>query len=256
MGGGWSWGVVKCSSVQALSLFNNFIHQPEIWWCDVQWYNLPWSRLVDYYIDGLVQDCSNSIANALELLQSCTKPLILFSYSMSLSFDRSGSFWTLKWIKNQCVGIYLVNQHPVFCYLFDESLSSVSLCSWWTSAQYFAVINQSALKCFATWLNQSTLRCFAILCNQSTLKCFAIWFNQSSPSVCCLVWSINTHCFAVKFDKSTPMQCFAAWFNKSTAMQCFAVWFNESIPSVLLFCCLISESTQEYFAVYLLNQHH
>ena len=29
------------------------------------------------YIDGLVQDCGNSIANALELLQSCTKPSIL-----------------------------------------------------------------------------------------------------------------------------------------------------------------------------------
>ena len=29
-----------------------------------------------YDIDGLVQDCSNSIANALELLQSCTKPSI------------------------------------------------------------------------------------------------------------------------------------------------------------------------------------
>ena len=28
------------------------------------------------YIDGLVQDCSNFIANALELLQSCTKQLI------------------------------------------------------------------------------------------------------------------------------------------------------------------------------------
>ena len=27
-----------------------------------------------HYIDSLVQDCSNSIANALELLQSCTKP--------------------------------------------------------------------------------------------------------------------------------------------------------------------------------------
>ena len=27
------------------------------------------------YTDGLVQNCSNSIANALELLQSCTKPL-------------------------------------------------------------------------------------------------------------------------------------------------------------------------------------
>ena len=29
---------------------------------------------LDLYIDGLAQDCSNSIANALELLQSCTKP--------------------------------------------------------------------------------------------------------------------------------------------------------------------------------------
>ena len=28
------------------------------------------------YIDGLEQDCSNSIADALELLQSWTKPLI------------------------------------------------------------------------------------------------------------------------------------------------------------------------------------
>ena len=28
------------------------------------------------HIDDLVQDCSNSIANALELLQSCTKPSI------------------------------------------------------------------------------------------------------------------------------------------------------------------------------------
>ena len=29
-----------------------------------------------YNIDGLVQECSNSIANALELRQSCTKPSI------------------------------------------------------------------------------------------------------------------------------------------------------------------------------------
>ena len=30
-----------------------------------------------YDIEGLVQDCNNSIANALELLQSCTKPSTL-----------------------------------------------------------------------------------------------------------------------------------------------------------------------------------
>ena len=29
------------------------------------------------YLDGLVQDCCNSIANAMELLQSFTKPFIL-----------------------------------------------------------------------------------------------------------------------------------------------------------------------------------
>ena len=32
--------------------------------------------IVGQYFDGLVQDCSNSIPNALELLQSCTKPSI------------------------------------------------------------------------------------------------------------------------------------------------------------------------------------
>ena len=35
------------------------------------------------YTDGLVQDCSNSIANALELLQSCTK--LSISWDMQLS---------------------------------------------------------------------------------------------------------------------------------------------------------------------------
>ena len=33
-------------------------------------------------IDGLVQDCSNSIANAMELLQSCTKPAVLSFFTI------------------------------------------------------------------------------------------------------------------------------------------------------------------------------
>ena len=32
----------------------------------------------EHHIDGLVQDYSNSSALAMELLQSCTKPLICF----------------------------------------------------------------------------------------------------------------------------------------------------------------------------------
>ena len=34
------------------------------------------TTVVKVYIHGLEQDCSNSIANTLELLQSCTKPSI------------------------------------------------------------------------------------------------------------------------------------------------------------------------------------
>ena len=37
---------------------------------------------IEYHLDGLAQYCSNSIANALELLQSCAKP--------------SMSYWTLS----------------------------------------------------------------------------------------------------------------------------------------------------------------
>ena len=37
-----------------------------------------------YHMDGLVQDCNNSIANALELLQSSTKPTISNSFSILL----------------------------------------------------------------------------------------------------------------------------------------------------------------------------
>ena len=33
-----------------------------------------WNNI--FYLDGLVQDCSNTVDNALELLQSCTKPSI------------------------------------------------------------------------------------------------------------------------------------------------------------------------------------
>ena len=35
-----------------------------------------WVKMTPHFIDGLLQDYSNSIANALELQQSCTKPSI------------------------------------------------------------------------------------------------------------------------------------------------------------------------------------
>ena len=46
-------------------------------------------------IDGLVQDCSNSIANALELLQSCTKPSIscIIFFLFHQMFQRNDYWW-------------------------------------------------------------------------------------------------------------------------------------------------------------------
>ena len=38
------------------------------------------------YIDGLLQDCSISIANPLEILQSCTEPSIEFDNYKDFSF--------------------------------------------------------------------------------------------------------------------------------------------------------------------------
>ena len=52
-------------------------------------------------IDGFVQDCSNSIANALELLQSCTKPpkwtlwIMIFSFLVFLHLFSIKTFYLL-----------------------------------------------------------------------------------------------------------------------------------------------------------------
>ena len=56
-----------------------------------------------YNIDGLVQDCSNSIANALELLQSCIKPLIYTSMD----------YW--HWFRWWPVICYVPRHHPNRC---------------------------------------------------------------------------------------------------------------------------------------------
>ena len=60
------------------------------------------------YIDGLVQDCSNSIALAMELLQSCTEPSI---YGIKLISDAISSInfrekWT--WLEDLIVFSYLL----------------------------------------------------------------------------------------------------------------------------------------------------
>ena len=84
------------------------------WWQDCQWIvslGLQLAGVADYaigcykYIDGLVQTCSDSIANALGLLQVCTEPSILWGfltgsewwqcYDVLLAYITSGNFKAL-----------------------------------------------------------------------------------------------------------------------------------------------------------------
>ena len=57
------WEVHICVHIKYISRMMYVIHVLLFWFSAGQ-----------FYIDGLTQDCSNSIANALKLLQSCAKP--------------------------------------------------------------------------------------------------------------------------------------------------------------------------------------
>ena len=57
-------------------------------------------KTIENNIDGLVQDCSNSSALAMELLQSCTKPS---TYNSNFSNIIWNAICNLKTIFNQCI---------------------------------------------------------------------------------------------------------------------------------------------------------
>ena len=59
----WLWGCVEVQTAQGKQCC-----------CKLTHHILNSVGNIKVCIDGLVQDCSNSSANALELLQSCTKP--------------------------------------------------------------------------------------------------------------------------------------------------------------------------------------
>ena len=46
------------------------------------------------YINGLMQDCSNSSASAVELLQSCTKPSISWQNDIEAFLPLLGNPWS------------------------------------------------------------------------------------------------------------------------------------------------------------------
>ena len=74
------------------------------------------------HVAGLVQDCSNSIANALELLQSCTKPSISAFYVLNCT-QKGAIIWHRSW-RCDCLLTW-------FCYqLIAKSCKKTATPSW------------------------------------------------------------------------------------------------------------------------------
>ena len=91
-------------------------------------------------IDNLVQDCSNPIANTLELLQSCTKPSIRCSLISMMKFvpkgpveDKSASHYIhVKWIswRLKLLVSWVFVQHFVYTEKKKTSKVSVNVLLW------------------------------------------------------------------------------------------------------------------------------
>ena len=77
------------------------------------------------YIEGLVQDCSNSISNALELLSSCTKPSIyeMSHYQISTMHKKGTSFF----LRTYPISIDLCVRVPLQHFSITSMLNSFKL---------------------------------------------------------------------------------------------------------------------------------
>ena len=92
------------------------------------------------YIDGLVQDCGISIANALEILQSCTKPSI-YCFPWQISVSGALPMQPLQWRHNERDGVSHHQPHDCLLNHFlkaqikkhqsSASLTFVRGIHWW-----------------------------------------------------------------------------------------------------------------------------
>ena len=81
---------------------------------------------VNFFLYGLVQDCSNSITNVLELLQSCTKPSI-----WSLICDGvANMIWCFSHVRGRRIRVSWLQLHTQITSLWRDQ--SLPRCLRWT----------------------------------------------------------------------------------------------------------------------------
>ena len=80
---------------------------PNIDWCQLQIrFFIQSSKKKITHIDGLVQDCSNSIALAMELLQFCTEQSIWTCQKCPISSPHEQGMGCLSWVYGEILSCY------------------------------------------------------------------------------------------------------------------------------------------------------
>ena len=137
---------VSKTTTQWQSLKLESVHSLLIYFHD--WVSLHSATIAIYFwgiIDCLVQDCSNSIANVLELLQSCTRPSIPYrwaskcvrSFTSSLLYSNDTVYiinwykpWYRDYILNTLWSVRTINKvnHIHFCIVIVHRSHLINTC--------------------------------------------------------------------------------------------------------------------------------
>ena len=141
------------------------------------------------HINGLVQDCSNSIANALELLQSCTKPSIYRLYHSPVhTHHPKKSTHGLCFVVFCCGKVLVYFTHIVqVCYTCIGAIIWLPQCQWSIPEQYGKISDTNLLRSNdITTTKQSTT-------NQSIIDLHAYVMEYCISEAWSITWDIT--CF-------------------------------------------------------------
>ena len=131
-------------------------------WC-------PWAicniQYDDRYIGGLAQDCSIPIANALEILQSCTKSYERNIYIYTYLYERNIYINTIRMCLYLCVYWYMYD--ILLCNVQGwviEVVSYMYVTGWNTRGAHAQVIRTIS---HLIWNNINEIRCIQLMYSQA-----------------------------------------------------------------------------------------
>ena len=143
------------------------------------------SNMKTLYIDGLVQDCSNSIAIVLEWLQSCTKPSVSCPHGRALIriWEKTGrvitTSYVLQIIMTQictcpcCITVTVTSYWPRRCFCLYMFMFILNLCHAYEQTYVGALLYHHPLVGYA-----QQLVCWILLKHTTAAISYAIRLQE------------------------------------------------------------------------------